>query len=535
MPKECITIHIGQAGCQVGQKVWELLCHEHSIEPDGRKLDDTGPAGVADDPFNSFFSETSAGQHVPRAIFLDTDPRSKDKIRNSEYGHLFHPDCVIGYKQDCKNNFFEGRTMAKQFMIEDDMMNRVRIAVDNCTNLQGFFVFHSFGGGTGTGVGHEILESLHEQFDKKVIFQPVIYPSKDFASSIVEPYNCMFAMHYTKGIVDLSLMLDNQAAYNMCTNNLKIQNPDFIHLNCIIAQMVSACTTSLRYESQVNASLLEMVTNLVPESTFRYPILSLSPVRKADAGGHESFTTGEIVTDLFEARNILCDCGTHLKANRYFAAVVLLRGTDKKAAEGAPPDTASVGGGSNASGAGYGAPPPGGEKGGTPPIQVVDARWALHRLMNPPGGHRAPLRFLPWLEAGGFKVGVVGDPPHIPCLKKGGPPFMAITERQGAMLGNSTVVRQLFVRQYTKFLKLFYRKAYVWQFLEANGELDLFCEARDGVRELIDEYERMMLQCVDYENQKADMKVMLEGRTGDYGGNAPGLGDGTAGAGPVRG
>lgn len=432
---------------------------------------------------------------------------------NSEYGKLFHPDNVMGYNQDCKNNFFEGRSMAKLFHIEEDVMDRIRIAVDNCTNLQGFFVFHSFGGGTGTGVGHAVLDQLHEQFDKKVIFQPVIYPSKEFASCIVEPYNCMFAMHYTKGIVDLSLMIDNQAAYNMSIKNLKIPNPDFIHVNRIIAQMISSCTCSLRYESELNASLLEMVTNLVPVKTFRYPILSLSPVRKEGAGGHEGFTTKEIITDLFETRNILCDVGNDLKRNRYLAAVVLLRGSDGEAAHEAVSDSASVGGASNASLSGAKKPSA---------IQAVDAKWALASLMTPPGGHREPLLFLPWLESGGFKVGIVGKPPHIPGMRSGpitktNPPFMAITKRQGAMLGNTTAVRQLFVRQYTKFLKLFYRKAYVWQFLEANGELDLFYEAREGVRDLIDEYESLLTQCVDYQNQKADVKVELFGRTMNVG------------------
>lgn len=43
------------------------------------------------------------------------------------------------------------------------------------------------------------------------------------------------------------------------------------------------------------------------------------------------------------------------------------------------------------------------------------------------------------------QVGLVGKPP---CNVEGD--NMAKTKRQGAMLGNSTAVRQLFVRQYTK-------------------------------------------------------------------------------------
>ena len=30
--------------------------------------------GVCDDSFNTFFSETGAGKHVPRAVFVDLEP-----------------------------------------------------------------------------------------------------------------------------------------------------------------------------------------------------------------------------------------------------------------------------------------------------------------------------------------------------------------------------------------------------------------------------------------------------------------------------
>ena len=35
--RECITIHIGQAGIQSGNACWELFCLEHGIQPDGQK------------------------------------------------------------------------------------------------------------------------------------------------------------------------------------------------------------------------------------------------------------------------------------------------------------------------------------------------------------------------------------------------------------------------------------------------------------------------------------------------------------------
>lgn len=34
--REVISIHIGQAGVQVGNACWELYCLEHGIQPDGQ-------------------------------------------------------------------------------------------------------------------------------------------------------------------------------------------------------------------------------------------------------------------------------------------------------------------------------------------------------------------------------------------------------------------------------------------------------------------------------------------------------------------
>ena len=71
--RECISIHIGQAGVQMGNACWELYCLEHGIQPDGHMPNDAS-IGQADDSFNTFFSETSSGKHVPRAVFIDLEP-----------------------------------------------------------------------------------------------------------------------------------------------------------------------------------------------------------------------------------------------------------------------------------------------------------------------------------------------------------------------------------------------------------------------------------------------------------------------------
>ena len=57
----------------------ELYCLEHGIHPDGTMPSDDS-VGVADDSFNTFFSETGSGKHVPRAVFVDLEPSVVDEV-----------------------------------------------------------------------------------------------------------------------------------------------------------------------------------------------------------------------------------------------------------------------------------------------------------------------------------------------------------------------------------------------------------------------------------------------------------------------
>ena len=68
--RECISVHVGQAGCQIGSACWELYCLEHGISPDGQMTSEIG----GDESFSTFFGETQSGRHVPRAVFIDLEP-----------------------------------------------------------------------------------------------------------------------------------------------------------------------------------------------------------------------------------------------------------------------------------------------------------------------------------------------------------------------------------------------------------------------------------------------------------------------------
>jgi tubulin alpha len=58
---------------------------------------------------------------------------------------------LISGKEDAANNYARGHyTVGKEII--DLVLDRIRKLADQCSGLLGFFVFHSFGGGTGSGL-----------------------------------------------------------------------------------------------------------------------------------------------------------------------------------------------------------------------------------------------------------------------------------------------------------------------------------------------------------------------------------------------
>lgn len=86
-------------------------------------------------------------------------------------------------------------------------MDKLRRLADNCSGLQGFFVFHSFGGGTGSGFGALLLERLSTDYGKKSKLEFCVYPAPQLSSSVVEPYNSILTTHTTLEHSDCSFMV----------------------------------------------------------------------------------------------------------------------------------------------------------------------------------------------------------------------------------------------------------------------------------------------------------------------------------------
>ena len=267
-----------------------------------------------DDSFNTFFLETGAGKHVPRAVFVDLEPTVIDEIRVGAYQRLFHPEQLITGKEDAANNYARGHyTIGKEII--DLLLDRVRKLADQCTGLQGFLIFHSFGGGTGSGFTSLLMERLSVDYGKKSKLEFAVYPAPQVSTAVVEPYNSILTTHTTLEHSDCAFMVDNEAIYDLCRRNLDIERPSYTNLNRLIGQIVSSITASLRFDGALNVDLTEFQTNLVPYPRIHFPLATFAPVISAEKAYHETLSVTEITNSCFEPHNQMVKVINHFIIN----------------------------------------------------------------------------------------------------------------------------------------------------------------------------------------------------------------------------
>merc|ERR1719206_1286424 len=89
---------------------------------------------------------------------------------------------------------------------------------------------------------------------------------------------------------EMSVLLDNEAMYEICQKHLDIRRPSYDALNRLIAKAVSSMTASLHLESELNVDLNEFQTNLEPFLRMHIMIAAMAPIttQKTETTNHES-------------------------------------------------------------------------------------------------------------------------------------------------------------------------------------------------------------------------------------------------------
>ena len=475
MPRELITVQIGQCGNQVGCKFWEMALKEHAA---------ANPKGVYDEAMSSFFRNVDTRYDDPeeigvgdgqglirslkaRAVIVDMEEGVVNATLQGPLGDLFDSRQFLADTSGSGNNWAHGHEWYGP-KYREELLEKIRRPAEFCDSLQSFFLMHSMGGGTGSGLGTYVAEMLADEFPDVYRFSSVVFPSVD-DDVVTSPYNSVLAIEKLNEHVDCVLPVDNSALQDMVAKSQgtasrgrgggasasggasRLSSPSagggrvgdtgpgsFDAMNGVVARMLLSLTASMRFEGSLNTDLNEITMNLLPFPRLNFLLSSMSPcIGFGDLPGSKQGSAGSIAarridhsfTEAFQLDHQLLRVDP--RRNTYLACALLARGD----------------------------------------VAISDVNRAIGRL-------KPDLRMIPW-NPDGYKIGLCNVPP-------------VATPHSVLCLANNTAIATTFQDLRARFTKIYRRRAHVHHYTDFMEEsaFDASLEALDSLTDQYMAFER---------------------------------------------
>ena len=431
MPREIITLQVGQCGNQIGMEFWKQLCNEHGIGPEGIVQEH---AMYGDDRKDVFFYQADDDHYIPRAILVDLEPRVIKSIQVSAYSKLYNPENIFVSKEGggAGNVWAKGYSEGERF--QEEIMEMIDREADGSDSLEGFILIHSINGGTGSGFGSFCLEKLNERFPKKLIQTYSVFPNLPDSDIVVTPYNSILTLKRLILNSDCVIVLDNPALNNIATDRIKINSPTMQQVNSLISTVMSASTTTLRYPGYMNNDLISLIAPLVPTPRCHFLMTGYTPITLDNKVSMIRKTTVlDVMRRLLQSKNIMVQGGA--KKGLYISILNIIQGE----------------------------------------VDPTQVHKALQRIRE-----RKLANFIPWGPAS-IQVALSKKSPYIET------PYKV----SGLMLANHTSISILMQGIVDSFNSLYKKKAYLDMFRREDtfkDSLEEFNDAQEVVQKVIEEY-----------------------------------------------
>merc|ERR1711994_822687 len=390
---------------------------------------------------NVYYNEASGGKYVPRAVLVDLEPGTMDSVRSGPFGQIFRPDNFVFGQSGAGNNWAKGHYTEGAELV-DQVMDLIRKESEKADSTQGYQLFHSLGGGTGSGMGTLLLLKIRDAYPDKITCTYSVFPSPKVSDTVVEPYNAVLSSHQLLENSDETFIVDNEALYNIMHNVLKKTTVEYAILNELIAKATCGITSSLRFPGMLNGDLRKLGVNLVPFPRLHFFLASFAPLANAADKENQSLNVSDLTKAAQSAKNFFCNVKP--EDGKFLAVSYTFRGRETYMIQ-----QRKVKG-----------------------MSSIDVDNAMKQLQT---NNKTASEFVDWIP-NNIKSSIVNVPP-------------ADTHMSATVVGNSTALKGIFQRLATQFGAMYRRKAFLhWYKGEGMDEME-FQEADKNVRDLITEYQ----------------------------------------------
>ena len=175
-----LTLQIGQCGNQIGQAFFQ---HVHKNTPPSNNNNTT--------TMECNNSRWFRSNNIARAILIDMEPKVIQNLQGQKYAWHYSNENAIWKQSGSGNNWAFGYNVHGPAC--EEIIEMVKKEMEYCDVMEGFIMYHSLAGGTGSGMGSYLTELLANAFSAIPILNVVVAPYKSGEVS-VQPYNGLLTL-----------------------------------------------------------------------------------------------------------------------------------------------------------------------------------------------------------------------------------------------------------------------------------------------------------------------------------------------------
>ncbi|XP_037567158.1 tubulin delta chain-like [Dermacentor silvarum] len=228
-----LTLQIGQCGNQLGFEFFNVLAQDLGVGETETRRDSEYHSLSSE----RFFAVDPQGGLLASAVLVDTERKAVGRVlKEACNSNKWHYPSGAAYTsaQGAGNNWALGYFEHAEKGL-DEICDLVRCHAEQRDWLDGFLPIFSLGGGTGSGLGTKLTETLRDDYPNTPVITAVVWPFKSGEVS-VQAYNVLLSLAHLQDSADALLVLSNDALHRVVTQRWALRSASLVEMNALAAR-----------------------------------------------------------------------------------------------------------------------------------------------------------------------------------------------------------------------------------------------------------------------------------------------------------